>query len=133
MYIWKREEYNNNNKSSEHWETSECIEEYGEITINTTTGGVAPYGYRLNGQSLSNNGVFNNITEGEYLITVIDNNGCSSEDVVEVNASPIANFDISESEFYLSNIPTDFTDESIDFNIVSWRWNFGNGKTISII
>jgi len=116
---------------------SECISNDGEITI-TTTGGTPPYAYELLNlnsglsQEMNNSGIFDNLTEGEYSIDITDNFGCLENILINLNAEPIANFSANEYEFYLSNIPTQFTDLSDDTNITEWMWDFGDGNTSTL-
>ncbi|MAQ31557.1 MAG: hypothetical protein CMD26_02340 [Flavobacteriales bacterium] len=115
---------------------SECISNNGEITISTT-GGTPPYIYELfnlsnnNSEAINNNGYFNNLIEGDYLIEITDELGCLEEVSINLNAAPIADFNIDFDEFYLSNNPTVFTDFSNDINIDTWTWNFGDGNTLT--
>ncbi|WP_207899802.1 SprB repeat-containing protein, partial [Tenacibaculum skagerrakense] len=51
-----------------------CLQN-GEITFVAATGGTAPYTYGVNGV-YSNNLVYSNLTEGTYVLTVRDSNGC---------------------------------------------------------
>ncbi|MBJ04296.1 MAG: hypothetical protein CMP65_00135, partial [Flavobacteriales bacterium] len=110
-------------------ENSECIEEYGEININNISGGTGPYQYKINEGFFTDNSIFTNLNEGNYSVTVIDQNGCSSTENFTLNAKPIANFSISETQFYISDNPIYFYDQTIDLNIDSWIWDFGNGSS----
>ena len=74
--------------------SSECIGNNGEITISTT-GGTPPYTYELfnlsnnNSESINNNGYFNNLIEGDYLIEITDDLGCLEEVSINLNAAQI--------------------------------------------
>tara|TARA_B100000579_G_scaffold430303_1_gene443441 strand:+ start:3 stop:1487 length:1485 start_codon:yes stop_codon:yes gene_type:complete len=108
---------------------SDCIEEYGVIKIHSVSGGADGYQYKLNEGVFSNENIFTNLTQGEYNITVLDQNGCSSTENYTLNAKPIANFLISENQFFISENLTFFTDQTIDSNIDTWLWDFGDGNT----
>ena len=54
-----------------------CFENYGEI-IATSTGGLPPYSYALNGGAFQSNEVFTNLSAGTHFIEVQDANGCSN-------------------------------------------------------
>ncbi|MDC0189382.1 gliding motility-associated C-terminal domain-containing protein, partial [Flavobacteriales bacterium] len=108
---------------------SECIEEYGVIKIYSVSGGAGEYQYKLNEGVFSNEYVFTNLTQGEYSITVLDQNGCSSTENYTLNAKPITDFSISENQFFISENLTFFTDQTIDSNIDTWLWDFGDGNT----
>ncbi|MFY7709093.1 hypothetical protein ACOSQB_00580, partial [Tenacibaculum sp. MEBiC07804] len=51
-----------------------CLQN-GEITFVGATGGTAPYTYGVNGV-YSTDLVYSNLTEGTYVLTVRDDNGC---------------------------------------------------------
>lgn len=51
-------------------------EDDGAITINTITGGTAPYEYSLDGVTYSSSSSFDNLTPGNYTVSVKDVNGC---------------------------------------------------------
>ena len=114
-----------------------CINNNGEITV-TTNGGVSPYSYELfnvtNGTIITNNndGIFQNLSEGDYSVLVTDDVGCVKSTSINLNAAPIADFFTNEYEFYLSNDPTEFIDLSIDNNIMDWNWDFGDNNTSTL-
>ncbi|SDK60772.1 gliding motility-associated C-terminal domain-containing protein [Catalinimonas alkaloidigena] len=58
----------------------------------SSTGGVAPYQYALNGGTFGSDSIFTNLTAGSYEVIVQDANGCvdTLRNVVIDNASPIA-------------------------------------------
>jgi PKD repeat protein len=75
--------------------------------------------------------------DGEYLLNVIDSNGCMKTDSIYatiVGFPPVANFfadSICEGAF------TQFTDSSYDptsgNSVVSWHWDFGDGFTDTVV
>ena len=50
----------------------------GLININQTIGGVAPYSYFLDGEPMGDNLSFDELTAGNYIVEVMDDNGCIS-------------------------------------------------------
>ena len=115
---------------------SECISDNGEITI-TTNGGTPPYTYTLLNVNteeiqINNNGVFNNLIEGDYLIEISDIFGCIEDVFINLNARPIANFSADEYTFYLSNTPTQFNSINNDIDITDWIWDFGDNNTSTL-
>mgnify|MGYP001223306396 CR=1 FL=1 len=115
---------------------SECISDNGEITI-TTNGGTPPYAYTLlnvntDETQINNNGFFNNLIEGDYLIEISDIFGCLEEVFINLNARPIADFSADEYTFYLSNTPTQFNSINNDIDITDWIWDFGDNNTSNL-
>lgn len=53
-----------------------CNSSFGSATINVT-GGSSPYYFSLDSGQVQTSNVFNNLTYGNHIITVIDGNGCS--------------------------------------------------------
>jgi SprB repeat len=54
-----------------------CASNLGSITA-TGSGGTAPYSYSINGGAYFSSGVFNNLTAGNYAVTVKDATGCTT-------------------------------------------------------
>jgi|WetSurSiteA1Bulk_404760.scaffolds.fasta_scaffold01249_4 gliding motility-associated-like protein len=48
----------------------------GSVTISSS-GGVAPYQYSINGGTLQSSNVFNGLSAGSYIITISDSHGCT--------------------------------------------------------
>ena len=111
--------------------TSECINNNGTINV-TAFGGQPEYLFELssNNQTIEINttGVFNELESGDYLITAFDALNCDIQELISINSAPQADFFLDEYEFSLSNDPVLFTDLSIDNNIISWNWDFGDGN-----
>jgi gliding motility-associated-like protein len=111
-----------------------CLKENIGNILCTTLGGVAPYKYTLNpGNVNSNNGDFYNLNRGDYEITTIDSNGCTTNNSITIKGTPCCdelyipnaftpNNDNNNDEFtFLNALETDI--ELIDFVIVN---RFGN-------
>ena len=70
----------------------------GSLFLNIS-GGETPYIYDLNGSSISDTTY--SLTPGSYILTVIDNRGCSSIDTVMILPEE---FPCGEVDFYIPNI-----------------------------
>ena len=53
-----------------------CGNSNGTITIVSVTGGTGAFTYSINGSAFTNNTVYSNLAAGDYIISVIDANGC---------------------------------------------------------
>ena len=111
--------------------TDTCSRGVGKASVNIT-GGVSPFNYLWsNGASTSS---FDDFYEGNYTISVIDNNSCEIVDSVNIGniPSPIIDFRIlSEWERLYEQIddPIMFIDITNlnGHEIISWQWDFGDG------
>jgi hypothetical protein len=63
---------------------SACIPGQGNTVVLTPNGSTPPFLYSIGG-GFNTNGVFNNLSAGQYLTTVIDANGCSSSEQITIN------------------------------------------------
>ncbi|MCF8465365.1 MAG: PKD domain-containing protein, partial [Flavobacteriales bacterium] len=96
----------------------------GEIHL-TAIGGTPSYSYRLNQGNLQTNGDWLQLTDGSYTIAIMDVNGCTYSEQVDVLASemqPVANFN-----FTVSNNAVLFQNTSSFGD--SYLWEFGDGST----
>jgi len=64
----------------------------GRIQISAT-GGTPAYSYSLNGAPPLSSGDFQNLTGGTYIVSLIDNNGCSLDTTVEILTPPVLSID----------------------------------------
>ena len=111
--------------------TDTCNREVGQASVNVV-GGVTPYNYLWsNGASLS---VYDDFKEGEYFVTVLDNNSCEISDSINIGniPSPLIDFRIlSEWEKLYEQLDDPITFIDITnlngHEIVSWQWDFGDG------
>jgi len=60
----------------------------GSVTISSS-GGVAPYQYSLNGGPLQSSNVFSGLSAGSYIVTIIDSHGCTYNVPCTIKQPPI--------------------------------------------
>lgn len=96
----------------------------GELEV-IAVGGTPSYNYMLDGGAVQSDGVFTNLTNGTYNITIMDVNGCSYTEPFEVAANqllPIAGFSwVSSGQAVLFQNNSQFGD--------SYLWEFGDDST----
>ena len=64
----------------------------GSITVSAF-GGTGTYTYSLNNEDFQTNPTFNDLVEGEYSVTVMDENGCMSTETISIVLSDISEID----------------------------------------
>ena len=115
-------------------DVSECIEDTGSISVTMNgCAGLCEYTWtNENGEIISTSSDVDELEIGDYSVVVQDVFGCSIQRDFTINARPIADFEIEEDQFNLSNMPTEFTDLSYDVNIDQWDWDFGDGNSTTV-
>lgn len=96
----------------------------GELHV-LAEGGTPSYNYSLNGGNIQSNGNFTNLTDGEYIVSIMDVNGCMYSETFEIEAAqalPVAEFD-----FTLSGTAVLFQNQSSFGD--SYSWTFGDDST----
>ncbi|WP_440880716.1 lectin-like domain-containing protein [Tenacibaculum sp. C7A-26P2] len=56
----------------------DCVTSGGQITFTGATGGTSPYTYIVGTEQSTTKTVFDNLTHGDYIVKIRDNNGCES-------------------------------------------------------
>ncbi|MGE0568199.1 MAG: gliding motility-associated C-terminal domain-containing protein [Bacteroidia bacterium] len=101
----------------------------------TTTGGVAPFTYSLNGAAIPSNSV--SISAGTYTLTTKDNKGCLKNNVITINqpAAPVFNFNIIQPSCPTSSngaVSVSVTNLSAPLSY-TWSPVLGSGPTLNLI
>jgi len=55
---------------------------YGELDVTVTGGGLPPYQYSINGTDFQNDNHFTDLANGDYYISIKDDNGCEYDNVM---------------------------------------------------
>ncbi len=63
-----------------------CALANGSLTVSSASGGTGPYSYSLDGTNYSASTIFNNLSEGNYILYVQDNLGCQGDTVFSIGA-----------------------------------------------
>jgi gliding motility-associated-like protein len=107
---------------------STCGLANGAITVTSVIGGTLPYQYAINGNNLSPNDSFTNISANNYTITVQDSAGCTFSDTISVFTTPA----ITSANVITTPANCARTGGSININGViggtaTYQYNFDNG------
>lgn len=98
----------------------------GSVTINST-GGTPNYSYDI-GSGPQNSGVFNNLTSGNYTITVTDNGSCTTTVGVSIGQpAALATTITSTTNVYCNGGNTGFIGMNTTGGTPSYTYNWGNG------
>jgi gliding motility-associated-like protein len=83
-----------------------CYNESNAVITVIANGGSGGYQYNFNGEPNQVSGIFNNLAAGNYIMSVIDTNGCVKQDTViitqppQLNSSIIVSNDASCNRFF---------------------------------
>ncbi len=80
-----------------------CSSNNGSITA-TASGGIAPYTYSIDGINFQTNNVFNNLTAGNYSITVKDANNVTAASPTIINDAAAPKINVAVTQASCSNI-----------------------------
>ncbi len=99
----------------------------GIIDVTDVTGGVGPYRYGLNGQSLSSSNLFANLEVGVYSLQVQDANGCVWEEEFTVAQPEELIVDLGDDEFIKLGESVDL-DAITTYPVIGYQWK--NSETL---
>ncbi len=87
----------------------DCINQTGAFTI-LASGGTEPYTYSLNGGTPQSSGSYSNLTVGQYVVTVLDSRGCSTDQTISIQDLTEMNPTLStDFQTICKNNPVTFT------------------------
>ncbi len=100
-----------------------CPEDLGGIEIENITGGTAPFEYYLNNKSITTTEI-DDLTPGNYILKVIDKNGCEFEKTIVINAAIGVDVDlVPQVELYAGDEYKIIPKYSIPDDSIAWvKW-----------
>ncbi len=106
-----------------------CQRQIGSIEA-LPSGGVPGYSttWTYEGQNMNESQIYlEQLSKGQYALTLTDANGCEKLFEIEVNEIPAANISLNLSPTpFCSDIPITFS-VGADKNVMQWNWLFDNG------
>lgn len=101
-----------------------CFEEHDGSISTEAFGGTPPYEFALNeGTVFSSSSLFENLSQGNYLVKIKDRNNCKSDIEVEVTAP-------TEDEIFIGNSITIVSGEETEIigpeGYVNYNWSIGD-------
>jgi len=98
----------------------------GNITIQSIQGGSPPYTYSINGSNFTNNMQYNDLASGDYLLALMDANGCTLDTLIALNEIAALTVDLgSEIEINLGE-SIELTPDISNNNIANINWTTNN-------
>lgn len=95
----------------------------------TTTGSNTGLEYAIDGNTFTANSNFDNLTVGQYTITVQDNQGCEEQATVNINALPSLNANIQNDPFSCERMEANLAINVISGNDGNIDVQWSNGQT----
>lgn len=105
----------------------------GSLTVLGSLGGTPPYTYTLNNQNIGEEGVFTNLSAGEYLLSVTDANACTLDTLFDLSEATGHNVSIetNTTEIILGDSTQLRTQFDIDTSAIQHiRWSDANGLIV---
>ncbi len=103
----------------------------GTIAIENLIGGTAPFQYALDGVNFQDSTTFENLNEGTYMVSVIDENDC--EQTIETVITEIGPLDIFTN---IPEVPCDFSPVRLELEnlgdnsgLISYLWDNGSDQS----
>ncbi|MFK7773366.1 MAG: PKD domain-containing protein [Saprospiraceae bacterium] len=104
-----------------------CGQMNGGFTVNTT-GGTTPYSFDI-GNGPTNNNIFTNLSNGNYIITVTDNDGCQAIDDITIEGTNAPSLLLGDAFNETCNQMNGAISVIASGGEMPYTYNFGNGTT----
>ncbi len=97
-------------------------DDQGMIMIPSIDGGTPPFLYSLNGNPFSSTNIYNNLSVGDYEVTIQDANGCELSTMISMNEPDSLSIDLGEN-IYVELGDSVMLDPSITgfFDTIVWQ------------
>ena len=105
-----------------------CGQENGSITL-VVSGGTLPYEYSLDGINYQASNVFDNLAAGSYTFTVVDDNGCTTTGMTNLNPSSDIAIDNVTSISGTCGQDNGIIDIDASGGILNYQYSIDNGTT----
>lgn len=113
----------------ELWNQADCTNsEEGMIKVNEVSGFAGPYLFALDSLEFQSNTTFADLSNGQYILTVRDTNGCEETESVNIELIPAIPALILDETYHFCGInDTVFIDATLDIDPqwVSYFWSNG--------
>ncbi|MFK8006552.1 MAG: PKD domain-containing protein [Saprospiraceae bacterium] len=106
-----------------------CGQMNGGFTVNAT-GGVAPYSFDI-GSGTTNNNIFTNLSIGNYIVTVTDDNGCQAVDDITIEGANSPSLILGEAFNETCSQMNGAISMIGSGGEMPYTYDFGNGPTSS--
>ncbi len=109
-------------------EAARCGQDNGSVVLSISSG-MMPFTYNI-GNGVTNTPSFQNLAEGNYIITITDANGCTTEQAVSIERE-VYNLDFAITDVQNTNCGQDDGSFLVDISAgaAPFSFNIGNGVT----